>query len=46
MCSQPGPNWFCPLQGEQESFILRSCTRRKSDSIEKRFCFDVEAEDR
>uniref|UniRef100_A0A673AXU2 Rho GTPase activating protein 26 n=1 Tax=Sphaeramia orbicularis TaxID=375764 RepID=A0A673AXU2_9TELE len=30
--------------GEEESFILKSCTRRKTDSIEKRFCFDVEAE--
>uniref|UniRef100_A0AAY4ESL2 Rho GTPase-activating protein 26 n=1 Tax=Denticeps clupeoides TaxID=299321 RepID=A0AAY4ESL2_9TELE len=29
--------------GEEESFILKSCTRRKTDSIEKRFCFDVEA---
>ncbi|XP_071370920.1 rho GTPase-activating protein 26-like isoform X3 [Centroberyx affinis] len=32
--------------GEEESFILKSCTRRKTDSIEKRFCFDVEAVDR
>ncbi|CAB1443329.1 unnamed protein product [Pleuronectes platessa] len=32
--------------GEEESFILKSCTRRKSDSIEKRFCFDVESVDR
>uniref|UniRef100_A0A672FW82 Rho GTPase-activating protein 26 n=1 Tax=Salarias fasciatus TaxID=181472 RepID=A0A672FW82_SALFA len=32
--------------GEEESFILKSCTRRKTDSIEKRFCFDVEAMDR
>lgn len=32
--------------GEEESFILKSCTRRKSDSIEKRFCFDVEAVDK
>uniref|UniRef100_A0AAY4ESD2 Rho GTPase-activating protein 26 n=1 Tax=Denticeps clupeoides TaxID=299321 RepID=A0AAY4ESD2_9TELE len=30
----------------EESFILKSCTRRKTDSIEKRFCFDVEAVDR
>ncbi|KAK7926322.1 hypothetical protein WMY93_008632, partial [Mugilogobius chulae] len=29
--------------GEEESFSLKSCTRRKTDSIEKRFCFDVEA---
>ncbi|XP_074068811.1 rho GTPase-activating protein 26 isoform X2 [Macrotis lagotis] len=32
--------------GEDESVILKSCTRRKTDSIEKRFCFDVEAIDR
>ncbi|XP_030176255.1 rho GTPase-activating protein 26 [Lynx canadensis] len=31
--------------GEDESVILKSCTRRKTDSIEKRFCFDVEAVD-
>uniref|UniRef100_A0A8C2K8P5 Rho GTPase activating protein 26 n=1 Tax=Cyprinus carpio TaxID=7962 RepID=A0A8C2K8P5_CYPCA len=29
-----------------ESFTLKSCTRRKTDSIEKRFCFDIEAVDR
>ncbi|XP_060127674.1 rho GTPase-activating protein 26 isoform X1 [Zootoca vivipara] len=29
-----------------EAIILKSCTRRKTDSIEKRFCFDVEAVDR
>uniref|UniRef100_A0A8C7E2F7 Rho GTPase-activating protein 26 n=1 Tax=Naja naja TaxID=35670 RepID=A0A8C7E2F7_NAJNA len=33
-------------QGEDEAIILKSCTRRKTDSIEKRFCFDVEAVDR
>ncbi|XP_029113083.1 rho GTPase-activating protein 26-like isoform X2 [Scleropages formosus] len=32
--------------GEEESFTLKSCTRRKTESIEKRFCFDVEAVDR
>ncbi|XP_068186913.1 rho GTPase-activating protein 26-like isoform X1 [Antennarius striatus] len=32
--------------GDEENFILKSCTRRKTDSIEKRFCFDVEAVDR
>eukprot|EP00073_Rattus_norvegicus_P054052 XP_017456445.1 PREDICTED: rho GTPase-activating protein 26 isoform X3 [Rattus norvegicus] len=32
--------------GEDESVTLKSCTRRKTDSIEKRFCFDVEAVDR
>nr|XP_056707121.1 rho GTPase-activating protein 26 isoform X2 [Euleptes europaea] len=32
--------------GEDEAILLKSCTRRKTDSIEKRFCFDVEAVDR
>uniref|UniRef100_A0A8D2L5T7 Rho GTPase-activating protein 26 n=1 Tax=Varanus komodoensis TaxID=61221 RepID=A0A8D2L5T7_VARKO len=32
--------------GEDETITLKSCTRRKTDSIEKRFCFDVEAVDR
>ncbi|KAJ8266809.1 hypothetical protein GJAV_G00134940 [Gymnothorax javanicus] len=32
--------------GEEDTFVLKSCTRRKTDSIEKRFCFDVEAVDR
>nr|XP_046184822.1 rho GTPase-activating protein 26-like isoform X1 [Oncorhynchus gorbuscha] len=32
--------------GEEESFTLKSCTRRKTESIEKRFCFDVEGVDR
>uniref|UniRef100_A0A8C2K9S8 Rho GTPase-activating protein 26 n=1 Tax=Cyprinus carpio TaxID=7962 RepID=A0A8C2K9S8_CYPCA len=32
--------------GDEESFTLKSCTRRKTDSIEKRFCFDIEAVDR
>ncbi|XP_051960640.1 rho GTPase-activating protein 26-like isoform X2 [Xyrauchen texanus] len=31
---------------EEESFTLKSCTRRKTDSIEKRFCFDIESVDR
>uniref|UniRef100_A0A7N6AE30 Rho-type GTPase-activating protein 26 n=1 Tax=Anabas testudineus TaxID=64144 RepID=A0A7N6AE30_ANATE len=34
------------MVSKEESFILKSCTRRKTDSIEKRFCFDVEAVDR
>lgn len=37
---------FVSSQGEDEAVILKSCTRRKTDSIEKRFCFDVEAVDR
>uniref|UniRef100_A0A8C5QXI0 Rho GTPase-activating protein 26 n=1 Tax=Leptobrachium leishanense TaxID=445787 RepID=A0A8C5QXI0_9ANUR len=32
--------------GEEEVFYLKSCIRRKTDSIEKRFCFDVEGVDR
>lgn len=34
------------LQGEEEVVFLKSCIRRKTDSIEKRFCFDVELVDR
>ncbi|XP_043077425.1 rho GTPase-activating protein 26-like isoform X2 [Puntigrus tetrazona] len=33
-------------KNDEESFTLKSCTRRKTDSIEKRFCFDIEAVDR
>ncbi|KAI0231997.1 Rho GTPase-activating protein 26 [Lamellibrachia satsuma] len=29
-----------------ETFFLTSCTRRASDTIEKRFCFDVKVQDR
>jgi len=29
-----------------EELLLRSCTRRPSDSIEKRFCFDLTADNR
>lgn len=32
--------------GEEEVVLLKSCIRRKTDSIEKRFCFDVEGVDR
>ncbi|XP_068133600.1 rho GTPase-activating protein 26 isoform X4 [Hyperolius riggenbachi] len=32
--------------GEEEVVYLKSCIRRKTDSIEKRFCFDVEGVDR
>uniref|UniRef100_A0A8C4QGT6 Rho GTPase activating protein 26 n=1 Tax=Eptatretus burgeri TaxID=7764 RepID=A0A8C4QGT6_EPTBU len=32
--------------GETDCFRLKSCIRRKTDSIEKRFCFDVEGVDR
>ncbi|XP_074039459.1 GTPase regulator associated with FAK [Leptinotarsa decemlineata] len=29
-----------------ENLLLSSCVRRMSDSIEKRFCFDIQSEDR
>lgn len=29
-----------------DEILLKSCTRRMSDSIEKRFCFDLTAENR
>ncbi|XP_072423738.1 rho GTPase-activating protein 10 isoform X1 [Chiloscyllium punctatum] len=29
--------------GDEETFILKSCTRKKSDATDKRFCFDIEA---
>uniref|UniRef100_A0A4W3HUW0 Rho GTPase activating protein 10 n=1 Tax=Callorhinchus milii TaxID=7868 RepID=A0A4W3HUW0_CALMI len=32
--------------GEEDEFTLQSCTRKKSDTVEKRFCFDIEAVDR
>ncbi|KAM9820314.1 rho GTPase-activating protein 42-like [Neosynchiropus ocellatus] len=31
---------------QPETFKLRSCVRRKTDSIDKRFCFDVEVVER
>ncbi|XP_019516909.1 PREDICTED: rho GTPase-activating protein 10 isoform X2 [Hipposideros armiger] len=32
--------------GEVEVFYLKECARRPTDSIDRRFCFDVEAADR
>ncbi|XP_066891724.1 rho GTPase-activating protein 10 isoform X4 [Kogia breviceps] len=32
--------------GDGEVFFLKECTRRHTDSIDRRFCFDVEAADR
>ncbi|XP_072352191.1 rho GTPase-activating protein 10 isoform X2 [Scyliorhinus torazame] len=29
--------------GDEDAFILKSCTRKKSDATDKRFCFDIEA---
>lgn len=33
-------------QNSADTMILASCTRRMSDSIEKRFCFDITSDDR
>ncbi|XP_053757179.1 rho GTPase-activating protein 10 isoform X4 [Panthera pardus] len=32
--------------GDGEVFFLKECTKRHTDSIDRRFCFDVEAADR
>lgn len=32
--------------GDGEVFFLKECTRRHADSIDRRFCFDLEAADR
>ncbi|XP_023277360.1 rho GTPase-activating protein 42-like [Seriola lalandi dorsalis] len=34
------------VNGTPEMFRLRSCVRRKTDSIDKRFCFDIEVTER
>uniref|UniRef100_A0A3B3ZNN2 Uncharacterized protein n=1 Tax=Periophthalmus magnuspinnatus TaxID=409849 RepID=A0A3B3ZNN2_9GOBI len=34
------------VNGAPEMFKLRSCVRRKTDSIDKRFCFDIEVVER
>uniref|UniRef100_A0A3P8VNG2 Rho GTPase-activating protein 42 n=1 Tax=Cynoglossus semilaevis TaxID=244447 RepID=A0A3P8VNG2_CYNSE len=34
------------VNGGPEMFRLRSCVRRKTDSIDKRFCFDIEVVER
>ncbi|XP_037124768.1 rho GTPase-activating protein 42 [Syngnathus acus] len=34
------------VNGTPEMFRLRSCVRRKTDSIDKRFCFDIEVAER
>ncbi|XP_014326790.2 rho GTPase-activating protein 42-like [Xiphophorus maculatus] len=34
------------VTGSPEMFRLRSCVRRKTDSIDKRFCFDIEVVER
>lgn len=35
-----------PIQMTTDTMVLVSCTRRASDSIDKRFCFDVHVQDR
>jgi len=37
---------FSPGQNPSEKMILASCVRRMSDSIEKRFCFDLTSVDK
>lgn len=37
---------FCFSQGTPVHLILKSCVRRKTDSIDKRFCFDIETVER
>ncbi|XP_057693961.1 rho GTPase-activating protein 42-like isoform X2 [Corythoichthys intestinalis] len=34
------------VPNQQEMFKLKSCIRRKTDSIDKRFCFDIEVVER
>ncbi|XP_056295634.1 rho GTPase-activating protein 42 [Pseudoliparis swirei] len=34
------------VNGAPETFKLRSCVRRKTESIDKRFCFDIEVVER
>lgn len=34
------------VTGSPEMFKLKSCIRRKTDSIDKRFCFDIEVVER
>ncbi|XP_008276989.1 rho GTPase-activating protein 42 [Stegastes partitus] len=34
------------VNGSPDMFRLRSCVRRKTDSIDKRFCFDIEVVER
>ncbi|XP_038632110.1 oligophrenin-1-like isoform X1 [Scyliorhinus canicula] len=35
-----------PKPGVKQEFKLKSCIRRKSESIDKRFCFDIEMSER
>uniref|UniRef100_A0A8C9T4C4 Rho GTPase-activating protein 42 n=1 Tax=Scleropages formosus TaxID=113540 RepID=A0A8C9T4C4_SCLFO len=37
---------YIPVSAPPEIFKLKSCVRRKADSIDKRFCFDIEVVER
>ena len=34
------------LQLTKENYVVTSCVRRQTDSIDKRFCFDISVQDR
>uniref|UniRef100_A0A3Q3XFG7 Rho GTPase activating protein 42a n=1 Tax=Mola mola TaxID=94237 RepID=A0A3Q3XFG7_MOLML len=44
--SRPANKQNGVVNGTPEMFRLRSCVRRKRDSIDKRFCFDIEVVER
>ncbi|XP_076607250.1 rho GTPase-activating protein 42 [Chaetodon auriga] len=44
--SRPASRQNGVVNGTPEAFRLRSCVRRKRDSIDKRFCFDIEVVER
>ncbi|XP_070838819.1 rho GTPase-activating protein 42 [Chaetodon trifascialis] len=44
--SRPASRQNGMVNGTPEVFRLRSCVRRKRDSIDKRFCFDIEVVER
>uniref|UniRef100_A0AAQ5YLE4 Rho GTPase-activating protein 42 n=1 Tax=Amphiprion ocellaris TaxID=80972 RepID=A0AAQ5YLE4_AMPOC len=44
--SRPASRQNGMVNGTPEMFRLRSCVRRKTDSIDKRFCFDIEVVER
>ncbi|XP_030294334.1 rho GTPase-activating protein 42 [Sparus aurata] len=44
--SRPASRQNGVVNGTPEMFRLRSCVRRKRDSIDKRFCFDIEVVER
>ncbi|XP_053704089.1 rho GTPase-activating protein 42-like [Synchiropus splendidus] len=43
---RPASRQNAVMNGTPEMFRLRSCVRRKTDSIDKRFCFDIEVVER